>query len=615
MKRLLLTLLIMMAVLIGCTRVADKGPEPPDVKIEPYEAVLTKLPKGLTWRSNDKEPIFASRDAEKGGIYRTFLLTWPHTFRYVGPDSNSSFRSAINANRMGLVDLHPNTGKFVPALAREWAFGRNGRTVYYRLDPDARWSDGQPVTVDDFIFTLEFMRSPHIHAPWYNEYYSKWFEKIIKYDDHTMAVVGKKKKPDLLYYYGLSPTPRHYYRKIEKGWVEKYNWAVPPNTGPYRVSQYRRGRWIRFSRKKDWWAQDRKFYRGRYNVDEIVYRVIRDENAAWEYFRRGKLDSYSVTQPSDWHKRCDIPEIKTYGWIHRRWVYNDKPRPDLAIFLNQDHPLFQDRNVRYGIAHSLNVRKVIEEVLYNDYTRLEHIATGYGKYSNDRIKARRFDLRKADYYFQRAGWKTRGDDGIRVKDGKRLSFRLSYSRRTHEDRMVVMKNEAERAGVQIRLQLMDRSAHYKEVLGRKHEAAYSGWSASFRPQFWGQYHSVNLKEEQSNNITATRNPVIDRLIESYREATRVRKRRYFSRRIQKQIHREGATITMYHVPYFREAYWAFWRFPEVMSTKRSESLFLHNGLFWFDPEKKKEVEQSRRENKKMPRPPEKVEHWRPSRRR
>lgn len=60
----------------------------------------------------------------------------------------------------------------MPMLANEWAFGPDHKTLYLRINPKARWSDGQPVTADDWLFTLKLLRSKEINDPWYNNYYS-----------------------------------------------------------------------------------------------------------------------------------------------------------------------------------------------------------------------------------------------------------------------------------------------------------------------------------------------------------------------------------------------------------------------------------------------------------
>ena len=88
--------------------------------------------------------------------------------RLYGPDSNTD--DFVNYKRAGfyslrsdsaLLDLHPNTLNFLPSLATHWAFGADGKTVYYKLDPERRWSDGVPVTADDYLFNRELQISEH----------------------------------------------------------------------------------------------------------------------------------------------------------------------------------------------------------------------------------------------------------------------------------------------------------------------------------------------------------------------------------------------------------------------------------------------------------------------
>ena len=79
--------------------------------------------------------------------------------RRVGPDSNGSFAGYLRPNHFGPVALHPDTRRPIPALATHWAFGDDRRSIYYRLNPEARWSDGVPVTAGDFVFAEQFMRS------------------------------------------------------------------------------------------------------------------------------------------------------------------------------------------------------------------------------------------------------------------------------------------------------------------------------------------------------------------------------------------------------------------------------------------------------------------------
>ncbi len=90
---------------------------------------------------------------------------WPRTLRFVGPDASGSFRRHIlDNNAFALVHEHPETDGYIPAIAKRWAVGEDKKTVYFELDPDARYSDGELVQVTDFFFHFYFMRSKHIKS-------------------------------------------------------------------------------------------------------------------------------------------------------------------------------------------------------------------------------------------------------------------------------------------------------------------------------------------------------------------------------------------------------------------------------------------------------------------
>ncbi|OQY60661.1 MAG: ABC transporter substrate-binding protein [Desulfobacteraceae bacterium 4572_88] len=557
----------------------------------------------IEWLTNDADPVFASPNAKKGGTFHSSILSFPPTFRVVGPDSNSSFRSHILGNNLSLIGIHPNTENIVPEIATHWAFDKDGKTMYFKLNPHARWSDGKPVTADDFAFTLEFMRSKHIVAPWYNDYYTKEIDKVVAYDDHTLAVVSTKAVPDLHLKLGLNPTPRHFYGDLNKDFIKKYNWAIVPNTGPYVVSDFKKGKNIKFKRKKDWWAKDLRYFKNRFNVDTVVFKVVRDFNMMWEYFKKAKLDVFAVNFPNYWHEKTKTPVVEK-GYVHKIWFFNNTRQSAMGLWLNQDKDVFKDKNVRYAFAHGMNIGRVISKVLRNDYFRLEHGFMGYGAYSNESVKARRFDLDKTAGYMKEAGWK-RGPDGIWEKNGKRFSAEVNYSVDEHTPRLVVLKEEAKKAGIELRLQKLDASASYKKVMEKKHDVAWSAWGTSFRPQYWEHFHSVNAHRPQTNNITNTDDPEMDKLIDTYRNSLEAKERIALSIRIQEKIHEIGSFVPTFMVPYVRQAYWRWWKLPDLPGTKHSDSLFdpfgsMSGGMFWFDRELHKETKSAMKSGKTFP---------------
>lgn len=619
-RRLFLSLVFASAAVGACTENADKAKEgsvvPGSVAREEGTATalvagqatddayqVRPLPEGLVWETNNDDPAYASPDAVKGGTFRSSFSSFPMTLRTVGPDANGSFRSVISANQLSLLSIHPNTDKIIPELALEWAFDKDGVTVYYKLDPKARWSDGQEVTADDFIFSREFMLSKYIVDPWYNNYYGEEVLAVRKHDKYIISITGKVAKPknELIYYYGMSPKPRHFH-KLDENWVKDYNWKIEPNTGPYQITNVEKGKSITLERKKDWWAADYKYNKGRFNVDRVVFKVIRDVDVTWEHFKKGELEDFGLTLPDYWHEKSKN-DLFTDGYIHKAWVYVEQPQSDMGMWLNQDDEIFKDQNVRLALHYGMNFDKVIKTVLRNDYFRLHTGTTGYGKYTNDKIRARDYDLEKVKELMTKSGW-ARGKDGIWEKGGQRYAVRITYGAPHHEGRLVVLKEEAKKAGIELELQLLDGSAAFKTMREKKHQVAWTGWGAQYRPDYWDQYHSANAHITQSNNLSNTDNKELDKLIEGFRSELNEEKRYEIAHKIQQMIYDEGAYIPSFYIPYFRQAYWRWWRLPKVMATKMSETLFdpfgTSGGLFWFDEKLYTETMAAKKAGKKFP---------------
>ena len=610
MRHLILGLVFLFA-LTGCTsqEQAVDSRETPTSKTVVEQAVpelpknLPKLPPGLEWLTNDSDPVFSSDKARKGGMYRAALGSFPMTFRVVGPDANGSFRSAILDNQLSLINIHPNTRNILPELATHWAFGADKKTMFFKLNPRARWSDGVPVTARDYAYTLEFMRSEHIIAPWYNDYYSKEIESVTIYDDYTIGITSTKAVPDLYLKLGISPIPRHFYHPLNKDFVSEYNWAIVPNTGAYQISEFKKGRYILFQRKENWWAKNNRYLKNRFNVDRVRYSVIRDPNLQWEYFKKGRLDAFNLTQPKFWHDKSKHRVFKR-GYVNKIWFFNDVQRPSHGLWLNQDKALFKDRELRLAFAHGMNVDKVIQQVLRGDYDRLAQPFYGYGAYTDYSIKARSFSIDKVEEIMTAKGWK-RGKDGIWANGKQRFSVNLTYGYENHMPQLVVLKEEALKAGIELRLERLDPSAMFKKFLEKQHDVAWMGWSTNLRPSYWQGWHSDNAHEPQTNNITNTDDPELDALIDKYRASLDEEERIALSLKIQAKIHHIAAYVPTYMVPYCRAAYWRWLQLPGFHGTRMSDAMFdpfssTLGGLFWIDSQVRRQTIEAMEDEQEFP---------------
>ena len=588
--------------------------ELPPIEVREGDGLPLELPSDLVWLTNNEDPEFASPNAIRGGMFRTWMMSFPLTLRLVGPDSNGSFAYFTRANQFGPVSHHPQTGRPIPLLATHWAFGEDGRSIFYRINPKARWSDGVPVTADDVVFNVQFLRSKYIVSTWSNDYYTNRIRDVKKYDSHTYGIQGADPKPpeEMHYYYGIGPRPKHFHR-VSDNWVAEYNWKPDPTTGPYHIGKIEKGKYIDLVRTENWWGEDLRYMRNRFNPQTIRIKVIRDINTAWQHFLKGEIDTFNITIPEYWHDKANHQTFKD-GYIAKYWFYNQLPQASTGVFLNSADPLLSDKNIRLGIAHSMNFQRVIDTILRGDYERLETFNVGFGDYDVRSIQPREFDIKKANEYFEAAGFVDRDSSGIRTRtneDGEttRLSFRVTYGRSIHTPRLVVIQEEAKKTGLELRLQLLDPSASFKQMLEKKHQLAWMGWGTSgVAPRYWEHFHSINANITQTNNITNHANPAMDELIMQFRASGDRQERVALAHQLEKIVYDAAVVVPRTKVPFTREAAWRWIELPKGLGTRHSTALFNSQapsqmfsggGLFWINEKKKEEILEAKRKGENL----------------
>jgi microcin C transport system substrate-binding protein len=180
-----------------------------------------------------------------------------------------------------------------------------------------------------------------------------------------------------------------------------------------------------------------------------------------------------------------------------------------------------------------------------------------------------------------------------------LSLRVTYYNQDHTSRLVVFKEEARKAGVELTLQYLDPSAAYKQIMEKKHQIALMAWAGGgLAPRYWEFFHSDNANRPATNNVTNTADPLLDEKITDYRKATTREERVRLARELEQMVHDRAVFIPTYKVPYTREAFWRWIRLPRGHATRTTDMVInpfgtSSGGLFWIDEEVKAEVQRAR----------------------
>ena len=562
-----------------------------------HYATPADLPKDLVWHDGSEQKEFADSRAVRGGTLRQFTPSTPPTLRRVGPNANNGFRGELyDNNDFGLLSSHPNTDEPIPALATSWAMSPDGMTAYFRLDPKAQFTDGQPITADDYFYAFYFHRSPWAKADWYADFYTREWGGITKYGAHTIAIKAPRKRPYQLEQLGeLRPLPRNFFKDFGPNYEKLYNDRFQPTTGAYFVGPtgFQREKSVTLTRVQDWWGDHRKFYRHRYNPDVIEYGVIREIDSAYASMLAGEIDFMPIMMPRYWY---GTNEKKAYqnGFLTKAQFFNDIPRPPYGLYLNTQKPLLADLDVRVGLQHATDFQRVIDGFYRGDYARLNQFSEGLGKFTDPSIRPRRYSPELARAAFAKAGFTQVGPDGILMNAaGERLSFRLTFDTSDRRKYLATLVESARRCGVEYRPETLEHTTMYRKVMEKNHDIVFWAWSVSGRiPALWESHHTDNAVEKladgrkvpkrQTNNITGIDDPALSKLIDQFRNATEEDEMIKLSFRMQHRIHDLADFIPGFKVPGYRIAHWSWVKFPEGFDVRSAEDPGQY-GLFWLDP--------------------------------
>ncbi len=594
---------ILAALLCGCDSKPAENTKAPAAAATPipteFAAVEVDL-SNVKWETNLDDPPVGSEKAIRGGTFTVATSAYPLTFRLHGPDSNDLF---ANFNRPYATDftltmLHPTTDRFIPCLATHWSVSADGKTLLFKLDPDVRWSDGKPVTADDYLFAYEFLKNPLNLDPFSNQRMEDYFEGVDKIDDHTIRIRGKVESWRPLYdYSGFSPLPRHAI-VLDAEWSKRDNYKPPVVVGPYTITDAVQGERVEFTRIAKWWGDGKHYFRGMYNPDKIVVRVIVEDDREFDFMKKGQLSFYNVSSARQWATEMNFDAMEK-GWVKRKRVFLESPEGVSGFALNLKTPLFQSKDFRKGLQHLFNFEELNKNVMYSAYYRKASVFYGT-EFQNPDQQPYAYDPRMAREFLAKAGFDKRGSDGVLVNTkGERASFTLLYATKSFEPHLSLIQNAYKAAGVEVKLQFLDGGALFNRALEKGFDALMISMTGGYYPEPH-QYFSTEFKDKpQNNNFWGFGTAETDKLIDVYRFGKVAEERVKAMHELDRIIHDEAFIILFWTSSYMRFLYRYDVDFPESYQPKRAQTA-LEYQTFWIDPAKTKELEDAMKAGASLP---------------
>jgi peptide/nickel transport system substrate-binding protein len=354
---------------------------------------------------------------------------------FVGQDEEDFSVWAINWDL--LINFSPKDLTPVPGIAESWEVSDDKKTVTFHLVPDAKWSDGKPITSADVKYSLEVLGG---HGALFTSYTDN--VTSIGTPDKSTVVIHTK-RPDARVVGGLFIyiLPKHIWGKVPvKELTGSYQPDIPlVGSGPYVVTDFQPNRFLRMERNPDFRGPAPAY-------DKIEFVRYGNQDAAERALQLGNVDVVPEVSAAGFARLGEQPDIDTFqaaSPAYTELAFNVCP-PKICPDAERN-PAVMDRAVRQAVAYAVD-RARINAIAAQDTSFPAHgiLPSFYKSFYEQPADDYPYDPEKAKQILDDAGWVDNGD-GPRTKGGEELSFNL-YVRSESSYNIQAAKLIAEEAG-------------------------------------------------------------------------------------------------------------------------------------------------------------------------
>ncbi len=350
------------------------------VKAEPEKHHALSLIRTPRYPADFKQFDYVNPNAPKGG---TLKLQFIAPFDNLNP---TVFRGNLAPGLTGTAPI------FEPLMERsleessteyclicEWvSYPDDIGSVTFKLRDGAKWHDGQPITAEDVIFSMETAKgkAPNTGLP-YNPMLAQYYKNIVKVektgDRQVTFNFDTKSNRELPVIVGeLTIYPKHYWTGKDANGkprdITKTTLEPPLGSGPYKIKSVRPGEFISFERVPDYWGKDLPLRRGQFNFDTVELQYYGDTNVSMEAFKSGQYDFRLETSAKTWATAYNFPALNA-GQVVKREVKLETPKPMQAFVFNLRRPKFQDARVRRAFNLAYDFEWANRNLFYGQYAR------------------------------------------------------------------------------------------------------------------------------------------------------------------------------------------------------------------------------------------------------
>ena len=312
---------------------------------------------------------YVNPDAPKGGEisvwgFGSFDSMHPYTTKgRSGQLSSIFFESLLE----GTAD-EPDSAYGLVAESMEYPEDRSH--VIFNMRPEARFSDGSPLTADDVVFSYEILRDKGL--PSFRAVIQKQVKSAEALGPHRVKFTFIEGEPtrDLPQTVGGLPIFSKAYYEASGADFEASTLTPAIGSGPYVLDSLEVGQQIVYRRNPDYWGKDLPINKGRHNFDRIRIEYFADYNSAFEGFKAGTYTYRTEASSKIWATGYDFPAIQN-GWAKKDTPPDGTLASGQSFVFNLRRDKFQDKRVRQAIGMMFNFEWSNKTLFYGIYDRID----------------------------------------------------------------------------------------------------------------------------------------------------------------------------------------------------------------------------------------------------
>jgi len=496
-------------------------------------------------------------------------------------------------------------------LAESVEADSEGNWVEFHLRPEARFSDGSPVTIEDVIWSYETLGTeghPRYRNSWDN------VASMEPVGERGVRITFAEPNREMALIMGLRPI-------LQAAQWEGVDFAtsgldiVPITTAPYVVTDYEAGRYVLLTRNPEYWGADLPFRRGTNVIDEVRLEFFGDATAMFEAFTSGLINTIRETNATNWEQNYNFPRAQS-GEVVRSIIPHQRPTGMTGFVMNTRNPVFADWRVREAMIQVFNFEFINQTINGGSEPRitsyfansilgmeegpagarvagfLQPFASdllpgaleGYEMPVSDGSAANRAGSRTALRYMEEAGYTV--ENGVMVDaNGRPFSFEILLQQGSPENQSIIniYVESLARLGITPTISTVDSAQYRERTDAFDFDMTYYTRGLSLSPGneqrlYWG---CEMAETEGSRNLMGACHPAIEAMIDEMLSSDSLESYQAAVRALDRVLTSGRYVIPIWHSPISRIAHVRELHYPENLPIY-GDFLGFHPDVWWYE---------------------------------